>query len=187
MQGLDMQAGCGACPLEFEGTIDGVPFYFRSRGQTWTMGIGGDPVLEPRWFMRGPWGEPPFGAGWMPDHIGQAIVEKCCELWRVAGGPDGGKPKVPPRYAVLVKGAQVPEFWLGGAKGWTFNPARAAIFYTRESAAKAATEAEKALSPGMREYVTGQPYAVELTADVEEYSKLAPLELPPTTGDKPPA
>jgi hypothetical protein len=86
MQGLRMTITCGACPLQIEGTIDGEPYYFRARGEHWSMGIGGDTVVEPLWSMSGPWGDGPFAAGYMPEHIGQAIVEKCCELWRVAGG-----------------------------------------------------------------------------------------------------
>lgn len=84
MQGLEMEVTCGACPLQIEGTIDGETFYFRARGERWSMGIGGDVVMSPVWSMSGPWGHTKFEAGWMPEHIGQAIVEKCCELWRVA-------------------------------------------------------------------------------------------------------
>lgn len=85
MQGLVIDASGGNCPLQIEGTIDGAPFYFRARGQHWTMGIGGDDVVMfPDWVVRQRWGDGPFAAGWMPEHIGQAIVEKCCELWRVS-------------------------------------------------------------------------------------------------------
>jgi hypothetical protein len=37
--------------------------------------------------MSGPWEIGPFAAGWMLEEIGRAIVEKCCELWRVARDP----------------------------------------------------------------------------------------------------
>jgi hypothetical protein len=30
---------CGACPVQAEGFIDGFPFYFRSRGETWSLSI----------------------------------------------------------------------------------------------------------------------------------------------------
>lgn len=84
MNGLVIDTSGGNCPLQIEGTIDGVEFYFRARGRRWTMGIGGDVVIAPDWSMSGPWGEGAYGAGWMPEHIGQAIVAKCCEVWQVA-------------------------------------------------------------------------------------------------------
>lgn len=31
----------GNCPVQAEGTIDGKPFYFRARGSSWSMSIGG--------------------------------------------------------------------------------------------------------------------------------------------------
>jgi hypothetical protein len=30
---------CGACPVQAEGFVDGFPFYFRSRGETWSLSI----------------------------------------------------------------------------------------------------------------------------------------------------
>ena len=40
----------GQCPVQGNGTIGGIEFYFRARGEWWTLGIGGDPVLEPDWY-----------------------------------------------------------------------------------------------------------------------------------------
>ena len=36
----------GNCPVQAEGTIDGKPFYFRARGSSWSMSIGGDDVAH---------------------------------------------------------------------------------------------------------------------------------------------
>jgi hypothetical protein len=83
MDGLVIETINGYCPVQGEGTIDGVPFYFRSRGKRWTMGIGGDVVAEPDWHVGAAYGEWPE-AGWMPESVAQAIIEKCCELWRVS-------------------------------------------------------------------------------------------------------
>jgi hypothetical protein len=44
MQGVNMIQTVGACPVEYEGTVDGVPFYFRARGQRWQFGAGGRSV-----------------------------------------------------------------------------------------------------------------------------------------------
>lgn len=39
---------CGNCPVQAEGFINGLPFYFRSRGGTWSLSIaksvGKDPL-----------------------------------------------------------------------------------------------------------------------------------------------
>lgn len=56
----------GMCPLEAEGTIDGVPFYFRARGNRWQMHIGGEDIfLKPDWYRTDDWGTGPFEAGYM--------------------------------------------------------------------------------------------------------------------------
>ena len=34
----------GACPTQAEGTINGIPFYFRARSGVWDFTIGSDPV-----------------------------------------------------------------------------------------------------------------------------------------------
>lgn len=45
----------GNCPVQSEGTVDGKPFYFRARGEHWSMGIGGEPVGEPEWYREREW------------------------------------------------------------------------------------------------------------------------------------
>ena len=34
----------GACPTQAEGTVNGIPFYFRARSGAWDFTIGSDPV-----------------------------------------------------------------------------------------------------------------------------------------------
>jgi len=77
MNGLQKDVICEACPLQIEGTIDGMAFDFRARGRHWTMGIGGEPADEPLWHLSGPWGNGPFAAGCMPEQSG-------APLWRNA-------------------------------------------------------------------------------------------------------
>lgn len=55
----------GNCPVQAEGTVAGLPFYFRARGQRWTLGIGHDPIGDPEWHHEEPYGEEQFDAGWM--------------------------------------------------------------------------------------------------------------------------
>jgi len=91
MDGLVIDTSGGNCPLEIEGTIDGQPFYFRSRGKRWTIGIGGnDVVMAPDWHIEAPFGTWP-DAGWMSEEQGLRIVEAACALWRVSQKPKEGR------------------------------------------------------------------------------------------------
>lgn len=72
------------CPVQGEGTINGVPFYFRARGQRWTMSIGEDPIdvacgFKEGWHKEEPWGKEMFDAGWMPWETAKEIIERCAE------------------------------------------------------------------------------------------------------------
>lgn len=64
----------GNCPVQAEGTIDGEPFYFRARGQRWSIGIGGDTVMKPDWYYEQPYGEQQFDAGWMSVDEARAFI-----------------------------------------------------------------------------------------------------------------
>ena len=45
IDGLESEIITIACPFQVEGTVDGVPLYFRERWEAWQIGIGdGDPV-----------------------------------------------------------------------------------------------------------------------------------------------
>ena len=68
----------GNCPIQSEGTINGDRYYFRARGEHWSMGIGGDdPVCAPEWHKEREWGDGPYAAGWMPEDIARQIIEEC--------------------------------------------------------------------------------------------------------------
>lgn len=61
----------GWCPVQAEGTIDGHPFYFRSRGERWSLEIQAD---QP-WSMGARYGTWPQ-AGYMPlDEAVELIIE----------------------------------------------------------------------------------------------------------------
>lgn len=85
----------GYCPVQAEGTFDGVPFYFRARGERWTIGVGGDDIwLKPDWFYEEPYGDGPFAAGWMSISEAEGFIRKAARLWRearVAKEPESGK------------------------------------------------------------------------------------------------
>lgn len=67
----------GNCPVQAEGIINGKPFYFRARGDCWSIGIGGDdPVMEPEWSYEEEYGDGPYDAGWMTKEEARAFIEK---------------------------------------------------------------------------------------------------------------
>jgi len=63
---IELHTFGGQCPIQAEGLVDGKPFYFRARGQRWTMSIGGaDIILNPEWHYAEPYGDDEFAAGWI--------------------------------------------------------------------------------------------------------------------------
>lgn len=76
----------GACPVQAEGTVDGIPFYFRARGDEWSMSIGLDPVdvscgFAPGFHYEEDYGDGPYDAGWMEEDEARAFIEKAAALW----------------------------------------------------------------------------------------------------------
>ncbi|UJR81439.1 hypothetical protein [Sandaracinus amylolyticus] len=85
----------GACPVQGEGDVDGLPMYFRARGEGWSLRIAatpdGNPVAvgfpradresPPGWEAGGRYGAFP-DAGWMPAEHSRAIVEACVRAFR---------------------------------------------------------------------------------------------------------
>lgn len=77
----------GNCPVQAEGTVNGNPFYFRARGQAWSLCIGGeDVVAQPEWFWRQSYGTEPFEAGWMTEDEARGFIQAAAERW-AAGAP----------------------------------------------------------------------------------------------------
>ena len=83
MTGLVIDNLGGNCPVQGEGTVLGVPFYFRARHEEWSMGIGEDPVavtraqIEEIWYKSEEWGDGEFSAGWMDREDAFAIIRRC--------------------------------------------------------------------------------------------------------------
>lgn len=71
----------GNCPVQAEGTVDGVEFYFRSRGEIWSIGIGGDVTGDPDWEYIEPYGTWP-DAGWITEEQARAFIEKAAGMWK---------------------------------------------------------------------------------------------------------
>ena len=81
----------GNCPVQSEGTIDGAPYYFRARGDSWEIEIGGGFVLEDAskgipatgFYMEREYGDGPYDAGWMPvEEARSFIAEAAAEYAR---------------------------------------------------------------------------------------------------------
>ncbi|MCV9965101.1 hypothetical protein OIU34_24695 [Pararhizobium sp. BT-229] len=82
MENVNIDWLAGFCPVQAEGTIDGLPFYFRARGRRWRIGIGGDRVMNPMWGYGELYGTGPFDAGWMSEDEALVFIEKAVGLYR---------------------------------------------------------------------------------------------------------
>ena len=76
----------GMCPMQAEGTIDGVPFYFRAEGHHWSFSVGENPInIALGWsegfYRREEWGDSMFAAGYMDETTARQIIEKCATEW----------------------------------------------------------------------------------------------------------
>lgn len=70
---VDIKYVAGECPVQAEGHINGKPFYFRARGDRWSIGIGGEPVSAPEWEWTEMWGLWP-SAGYMSNAEATALI-----------------------------------------------------------------------------------------------------------------
>jgi len=74
----------GNCPVQAEGTIDGVvEFYFRARGDEWRIHIGPDRArfTKDEWTYGEPYGEWP-AAGWITREEALQFIALGIEKWR---------------------------------------------------------------------------------------------------------
>ena len=80
----------GNCPVQAEGTIYNVPFYFRARGKHWSLGIGADPVVAPDWFMRRQYSDEEYAAGWIEEHEALEFIALAVAAFRAGAPTQGG-------------------------------------------------------------------------------------------------
>lgn len=75
----------GNCPVQAEGTVDGVSLYFRARGNRWEIWIGDQKhlfALHPDiWSYRQPYRTWP-DAGWMPEIVARMYIAEGISRWR---------------------------------------------------------------------------------------------------------
>lgn len=76
----------GNCPVQAEGTIAGKEFYFRARGNRWSMSIDSDlgpndRFFNPEWYYQEPYGDGPFDAGWMTEDEARSFIAQAAERY----------------------------------------------------------------------------------------------------------
>jgi hypothetical protein len=92
VEGIDIEWG-GACPVQGEGTVDGYPCYYRSRGECWEIEvfpIGTDlektPWPDSVWYYD----ECPYiwpDGGWVPAQVSEQCIRKAVQLFREKDRP----------------------------------------------------------------------------------------------------
>jgi hypothetical protein len=84
------QGPCGQCPVQAEGKINGLPFYFRSRGVSWSLSIAtmpdGDSLDDEEVYFHAEIydgensGDFRFGAGYANVDECLAFIERAAKL-----------------------------------------------------------------------------------------------------------
>lgn len=76
--GIDLHMTCTAAPLQYEGTVDGVPAYFRERHEEWQFTIGPKPIFPDDDPANRSW----FGEGSLSPEEAKAIMRNCIAEYR---------------------------------------------------------------------------------------------------------
>lgn len=87
---LDEYGINGHCPVQAEGIIGDRKFYFRSRGEWWTLYIDKENPLkdesEVEFYYQEQYGKWP-DAGYITEEEALTFIEKGIELWRIQTPP----------------------------------------------------------------------------------------------------
>ncbi|PTW59751.1 hypothetical protein C8N35_106136 [Breoghania corrubedonensis] len=71
----------GVCPVQADGLVDGDDFYFRARGNYWSLSIGGNVLKAPDWYYEEDYGVRFEAGGMSMDEALQCIL-KAARLFR---------------------------------------------------------------------------------------------------------
>lgn len=76
----------GNCPVQAEGAIAGKDFYFRARGNSWSIEIGETTLREDgrwrsEWDYEEAYGDEPYAAGWMPVEEARWFIQSAAERY----------------------------------------------------------------------------------------------------------
>jgi hypothetical protein len=79
----------GKCPVQSEGEIDGCRYYFRARGEHWSITIAPkdvtgdykewpttDEAINREFRYEEEWGDGPYAASWMPEDVAREMIAK---------------------------------------------------------------------------------------------------------------
>lgn len=80
----------GNCPVQAEGFVNGVPFYFRARHEHWSFGAGIDPVEGDEFYIQQRYDGGQADAGWMSDEEARSAIEASAKLYAVLN-PQGAE------------------------------------------------------------------------------------------------
>src|ERR1700757_2923011 len=75
---IDIEFIGGNCPVQAEGTVNGIRFYFCARREVWRMNIGGvDNLLSPQWSYSEECAE----AGWLNEEEAISFIRKSAQMF----------------------------------------------------------------------------------------------------------
>lgn len=91
--GVTLTVTCGACPVQFEGTVDEQPAYFRARGDGWSFTIvdddedpvGPDDPNKVRYHATDNVEGGMFAASWLDPLEAGEIITRCIKDFRSGG------------------------------------------------------------------------------------------------------
>lgn len=74
----------GNCPVQIEGKIGDKDFYFRARGNHWSVQIGDEKdFFTPQiWYYEEEYGQGPFEAGWMEEYEALEFLIQAINLYK---------------------------------------------------------------------------------------------------------
>jgi len=77
----------GNCPVQAWGRYDGMELYFRARGNQWSLELTRSGEHDPCWQYGEPYGDSPFGAGWMEECEAMDFIIKAIDLYEAGPAP----------------------------------------------------------------------------------------------------
>lgn len=78
----------GNCPVQAEGTINGEPFYFRARGEHWSLEIT-DAEGKLVWEYDEDYPHGQYSAGWMTEDDAKTFIALAASKYTEPGEDDG--------------------------------------------------------------------------------------------------
>jgi hypothetical protein len=97
--GIALRCTCSACPVQYEGTVDGYPAYWRARYDSFTLAIATTPGTDPvevgcgmvaGWAEERAYGAPGgFDAGYIPHAQAEQLIREGVAAFRASQQKEG--------------------------------------------------------------------------------------------------